>query len=117
MKIYKALGYIGTLAVGLTIGYFAKEIPKVKDTDVNIKRAFCLEEKQRILSEMRRESAHIESRVYSNEGFYFSPGGGYWFYPEGSKLTQIQKDEISRRINTRLEAMNDLTETIYSLEK
>ena len=54
-----------------------------------------------------------EADIYSSEGFQFSPGGGYYFYPRGMEvLTESQREEIQKKLECKLSGMNYLSERI-----
>lgn len=113
MKTIYTLGYARVLLAGLTTGYFARDLAKVKDVGF-----LCSGEKGKLVRDIHTEALRIEDKVYSDEGFQFSPGGGFYFYPGGrEKLTEEQRREISRKIETKLETMNQLTNRIDKITR
>lgn len=62
----------------------------------------------------------IEREIFESEGFEFTPGGGYWFYPKGmTKLTQYERSIIEKRIDYKMEnlkkPLNDVRDSLEVL--
>ncbi len=70
-----------------------------------------------VLQEVYNHLDHVESQIYLSEGFEFTPGGGYWFYPKGMEiLSPQQRDEISKRIELRIAGLSKLEEKLNQMK-
>lgn len=71
-----------------------------------------------LLDQVYFELERVESDIYLTEGFEFTPGGGYWFYPNGMKtLSAQERDEISKRLYQRLEGLSKLEKALDELRE
>ena len=71
-----------------------------------------------VLQEVYNHLDHVESQIYLSEGFEFTPGGGYWFYPNGMKnLTEQQRDEISKRLELRTVGLSKLEKKLDEMKE
>ncbi len=102
MNIYQKLRSVGAL---LLISYSPQK---------DLEKAAA----QNVLHKVYRELDRIEAEIYLSEGFQFSPGGGYWFFPrEMETLTEEQRREIQERINLKMTPLSQLERAIEEVEK
>lgn len=103
MTLARMVGYAGIL---ISLGCSSPHKDPKKETPLEV------------LDQVYFELERVESDIYLSEGFQFTPGGGYWFYPNGIKtLSEQQRDEISKRIELRTAGLSKLETAIDELRE
>ncbi len=103
MKLYRALIGGAALIGSFALGYVAKQ----PDDEI------CRKQVEKVYRQVDRAAFIASGRVRQGEGFVFSPGGGYFYYPRGmAVLTEKQREEISDRLEQKLMGLNYFREEL-----
>ena len=112
MNFYKN-GLVFAALGGLAIGATTNAIRCHSNATSEQRRA----ELREVFNDVRGSIRYAQAGIYMNQGFEFSPGGGYFYYPNGNvSLTADQRQEITDKINEQLRPLRDLADDVSEIE-
>ncbi|MFH0701849.1 MAG: hypothetical protein V2A62_05450 [Candidatus Woesearchaeota archaeon] len=105
-KIYQILlstAFITSVGFGVDYGFHKL---------IQNKQQECAERVAEIERKIQYAIGKEQAYIYSSEGMQFSPGGGYFFLPDGMKLSEQERKEIRDRINGKEAVLDKLQKRV-----